>query len=47
MKKIKVIFNPSSGRQSMERRVDRLCKLLLDDGYLISKFITQKKRTMP
>ncbi|CAK7008284.1 diacylglycerol kinase [Tissierella sp. P1] len=43
MKKIKVIFNPSSGRQSMERRVDRLCKLLLDDGYLISKFITQKK----
>lgn len=43
MKKVKVIFNPSSGRQSMERRVDRLCKLLLDDGYLVNKFITEKK----
>ncbi len=43
MKKVKIIFNPSSGRQSMERRVDRLCKLLLDDGYLLSKFITEKK----
>ncbi len=43
MKKVKIIYNPSSGRQSMERRVDRLCKLLLDDGYLLSKFITEKK----
>lgn len=43
MKKVKVIFNPSSGRQTMERRVDRLCKLLLDDGYLVNKFITKKK----
>ncbi|WMM26864.1 YegS/Rv2252/BmrU family lipid kinase [Tissierella sp. MB52-C2] len=43
MKKVKVIFNPSSGRQSTERRLDRLCKLLLDDGYLVNKFITKKK----
>ncbi|WP_353095219.1 diacylglycerol kinase family protein [Tissierella praeacuta] len=43
MKKVKVIYNPSSGRQSTERRVDRLCKLLLDDGYLVNKFITRKK----
>lgn len=43
MKKVKIIYNPSSGRQSTERRLDRLCKLLLDDGYLIGKFITQKK----
>ena len=43
MKKIKVIFNPSSGRQSIERRLDRLCKMLLDDGYTLNKFATQKK----
>ena len=43
MKKVKVIFNPSSGRQSTERKLDRLCKLLLDDGYLVNKFITEKK----
>lgn len=43
MKKVKVIFNPSSGRQSTERKLDRLCKLLLDDGYLVNKFITKKK----
>ncbi len=43
MKKVKIIYNPSSGRQATERRLDRLCKLLLDDGYLIGKFITQKK----
>lgn len=43
MKKVKIIFNPSSGRQTTERRVDRLSKLLLDDGYLVGKFITQKK----
>ena len=43
MKKVKIIFNPSSGRQSTERKLDRLCKLLLDDGYLVNKFITKKK----
>jgi len=43
VKKVKVIYNPSSGRQSTERRVDRLCKLLLDDGYLVNKFITRQK----
>ena len=43
MKKTKIIFNPSSGRQATERKLDRLSKLLLDDGYLVSKFITQKK----
>lgn len=43
MKKVKIIYNPSSGRQTIERRLDRLCKMLLDDGYTISKFITQKK----
>lgn len=43
MKKIKIIANPSSGRQSMDRRLERLLKLLLDDGYTINKFETQKK----
>lgn len=43
MKKIKIIFNPSSGRQSIERRLDRLSKMLLDDGYTLNKFPTQKK----
>jgi len=43
MKKIKLIINPSSGRQSMEKKIDILCKLLLDDGYIIAKFFTKKK----
>ncbi|MFA7410792.1 MAG: YegS/Rv2252/BmrU family lipid kinase [Tissierellaceae bacterium] len=43
LKKVKIIFNPSSGRQTMERRIDRLCKLLLDDGYTVNKFITKEK----
>lgn len=43
MKKIKIIFNPSSGRQTTERRLDRLSKLLLDDGYVLGKFMTGKK----
>lgn len=43
MRKVKIIYNPSSGRQAVERRLDCLCKLLLDDGYLVAKFITQKK----
>ncbi|MDR7857301.1 diacylglycerol kinase family lipid kinase [Tissierella sp.] len=43
MKKVKIIYNPSSGRQTTERRLDRLCKLLLNDGYTINKFNTQKK----
>lgn len=43
MRKIKIIFNPSSGRQTAERRLDRLSKLLLDDGYILGKFITEKK----
>lgn len=43
MKKVKIIVNPSSGRQTVESRVDLLCKLLLDDGYIVGKFLTQKK----
>lgn len=43
MKKVKIIYNPSSGRQVIERRLNRLCKLLFDDGYTLSKFTTSKK----
>ena len=43
MKRIKLIVNPSSGRQTSEVRIDNLSKLLLDDGYTISKFFTSKK----
>ena len=43
MKKIKIIYNPSSGRQMTEKRLDRLIKLLIDDGYTINKFDTKRK----
>ncbi len=43
MKKVKIIFNPSSGRQLMQRRLDYLVNLLVNGGYTVSKFDTQKK----
>lgn len=43
MKRVKIIVNPSSGRQNVESRIDLLCKLLLDDGYIVGKFFTQEK----
>lgn len=43
MKKINFIINPSSGRQNVERKIDRICKMLLDDGYIVGKRFTSKK----
>ena len=43
MHKAKIIFNPSSGRQLMQRRIDYLINLLVNDGYIVQKFDTQKK----
>lgn len=43
IKSIKFIINPSSGRQTMERKIDGLCKMLLDDGYVVAKYFTEKK----
>ena len=43
MKRVKLIINPSSGRQNTELRIDTLSKMLLDDGYTVSKFFTRKK----
>lgn len=43
MKKVKLIVNPSSGREMAENRVDALCKKLLDNGYIVGKFFTKEK----
>ncbi len=43
MKRVKIIINPSSGRQLVERKIDYLSKLLLDDGYIVGKYFTEKK----
>ena len=43
MEKVKIIFNPSSGRQLMHRRLDYLIGLLVNDGYIVQKFNTRKK----
>lgn len=43
MKRVKLIVNPVSGRQNAETRIDLLCKLLLDDGYIVGKYFTSKK----
>jgi len=43
MKKVKVIYNPSSGRQIIQKRVDTICNILMDNGYLVGKYATKKK----
>ncbi|WP_026895150.1 diacylglycerol/lipid kinase family protein [Clostridiisalibacter paucivorans] len=43
MKKVRIIYNPSSGRQIMEKRIDMICKILINKGYIIGKFATKKK----
>lgn len=43
MKKVKVIYNPSSGRQVVQKRLDNVCKILMDNGYIVGKFATKKK----
>lgn len=43
MKKAKIIYNPSSGRQIIQRRLDTICKILMDNGYIMGKFATNKK----
>ena len=43
MKKVKIIFNPSSGRQLINRKLDHICKFLIDNGYIVGKFVTEEK----
>lgn len=43
MKKVKVIYNPSSGRQNVKRKIDTICSILMDNGYIIGRFATKGK----
>ena len=43
MQSVKVICNPSSGRQLIQKRTDALCNLLINNGYVVGKFNTEKK----
>ena len=43
MKKVKVIYNPSSGRQNVKRKIDSICNILMDNGYIIGRFATKGK----
>lgn len=43
MNKVKVICNPSSGRQMIQRRIDYLISLLINEGYTVAKFNTKNK----
>lgn len=43
MKKVKVIYNPSSGRQLINKRIDLVCKILMDNGYVVGKYATRGK----
>lgn len=43
MKKVKVIYNPSSGRQNVKKKIDTICNILMDNGYLVGRFATAKK----
>lgn len=43
MQRVKVICNPSSGRQIVQKRIDSLCNLLINNGYIVGKFNTEEK----
>lgn len=43
MQRVKIICNPSSGRQLIQKRIDSLCSLLINNGYVVGKFDTEKK----
>lgn len=43
MKKIRIINNPSSGRNTVQKRLSSIVEILLERGYTISKFSTKKK----
>ena len=43
MKRAKIICNPSSGRQIIQKKIDYLTNLLLNEGYVVGKFNTKGK----
>jgi len=43
MKKVKIICNPTSGRQNAQKKIDLICSRLIDEGYIVGKFNTREK----
>ncbi|AFS77996.1 diacylglycerol kinase DagK [Gottschalkia acidurici 9a] len=43
MKKVKVIYNPSAGRQTIQKRINTICNILMNNGYIVGKFATRGK----
>lgn len=43
MEKIIFIYNPSSGRQQIQKRIDQICLKLINNGYLVTKYATKMK----
>ncbi|KNF09489.1 diacylglycerol kinase DagK [Gottschalkia purinilytica] len=43
MRKVKIINNPSAGRNIVQKRLDSICKILMDSGYIIGKYSTKGK----
>lgn len=43
MKKVKIIYNPSSGRQNVRRKIEMIGSILMDNGYLVARFATKGK----
>lgn len=43
MQRVKIICNPSSGRQIMQKKVDSLCNLFINNDYIVGKFNTKTK----
>lgn len=43
MKKVRIINNPSSGRNIVQKRLDSIANILLDKGYIVGKYCTEKK----
>lgn len=43
MKKIKIIFNPNSGRQIIQKNIPNLVKILEDNNYIVNVYPTQKQ----
>lgn len=43
MKKVKIIYNPSSGRQNIRKKIEIIGSILMDNGYLVARFATKGK----
>lgn len=43
MKKVRIINNPSSGRNTVQKRLESIANILLDRGYTVGKYCTEKK----